>query len=83
MTADVRGAGTSSRVWLGIEGDEGLLGGRKLELDNSLTNFERGMEDTYLLEEDGNVGEVHKVRFVHAHTACNLSQLRRLRSLRR
>lgn len=60
-TSDVRGAGTNGRVWIGIVGEYGQLGGKKIELDSTGDNFERGREDVFLLQFPGRVGSLKKV----------------------
>lgn len=61
-TSDVRGAGTSARVFINITGELGDTGDRLL--DASRSNFSRDGQDEFLIEAV-NCGELQKVRIGH------------------
>ena len=48
-TSDVKGAGTDANVSITLIGEEGTVGPRKLE-NQSKNLFERGQQDTFLVE---------------------------------
>ena len=61
-TSDERGSGTDANVWIVVFGEKGDTGERKL--DTSANNFERGVEDVFILEAP-DLGEIRRVLIGH------------------
>jgi len=67
-TANKRGAGTDSNVFIQIYGADGKT--EEIPLDNRTDNFERGKEDVFKIEAD-DVGPIYKVRIGHDGAGMN------------
>ncbi|XP_078580092.1 lipoxygenase homology domain-containing protein 1-like isoform X2 [Branchiostoma floridae x Branchiostoma japonicum] len=61
-TGNKRGAGTDANVFVTLFGEAGDSGERRL--DNSKNNFERGRDDTFMIE-CPNLGPMRKIRIGH------------------
>ncbi len=61
-TANKRGAGTDSNVFIQIYGADGKT--EEVPVNNRTDNFERGKEDVFKIEAD-DVGPIYKVRIGH------------------
>ncbi len=67
-TANKRGAGTDSNVFIQIYGADGKT--EEVSVNNRTDNFERGKEDVFKIEAD-DVGPIYKVRIGHDGAGMN------------